>query len=307
MPRLHSPSRWLISLLVMLCAACAPAQAQTPAAGGKLNVVATTTIVGDVVSNIGGDKIELTVLLPAGTDPHNFEAAPRDIAAVAEAQLLFANGAGLEGFIQRLIENAGGEARVVPLSDGLDLITALPDEDDHGGFDPHVWLDPSMVGGWVPLVEQSLSELDPANAATYKENASRYLEALRQLDSWIVEQVSQIPQYERKIVADHLVFAYFARHYGFEQTGAAVPAFSTLAEPSAQELAALEDKIRQSGVKAILVGSTVNPALSERIASDTGIQVVPIYSESLTPPGGPVATYLDFMRYNVSAIVQALR
>ena len=307
MLHIRSRPRWLIPLLILLCAACAPVQAQTPAAGGNLNVVATTTIVGDVVSNIGGEKIELTVLLPAGTDPHNFEAAPRDIAAVAEAQLLFVNGAGLERFMQRLIENAGGEARTVPLSDGLDLITASPDDDEHGGFDPHVWLDPGMVAGWVPLVEQSLSELDPANAATYKKNASRYLEELQQLDSWIVEQVSQIPQAERKIVADHLVFAYFARRYGFEQIGAAVPAFSTLAEPSAQELAALEDKIRQGGVKAILVGSTVNPALSERIARDTGIQVVPIYSGSLSPPGGPAATYLDFMRYNVNAIVQALR
>jgi len=300
-------SRWGIALLILFCAACSPAPAQTPATGGKLKVTATTTIVGDVVRNIGGEWIELTVLLPAGADPHNFEPAPRDIAAVSEAQVVFTNGAGLEEFMQRLIENAGGEAGVVPLSDGLDLITASPEDDEHGGFDPHVWLDPTNIAQWVPVIEGSLSELDPANAATYQENGARYLEALQELDGWIQEQVSQIPEAGRKIVSDHLVFAYFARRYGFERVGAAVPAFSTLAEPSAQELAALEDQIRQRGVRAILVGSTVNPALSERIASDTGIQVVPIYSGSLSPPDGPAPTYLDYMRYNVNAIVQALR
>ena len=209
--------------------------------------------------------------------------------------------------MQRLIQNAGGEARVVALSDGLDLITASPEVDEHSATDPHVWLDPNNVARWVPAIEGSLSELDPANADTYQENASRYIKKLQDLDSWIVEQVSQIPEAERKIVSDHLVFAYFARRYGFEQVGAAVPAFSTLAEPSAQEQAALEDKIRREGVKAILVGSTVNPTLSKRIASDTGIQVVPIYSGSLSPPDGPAPTYLDYMRYNVNAIVQALR
>jgi ABC-type Zn uptake system ZnuABC Zn-binding protein ZnuA len=299
--------RWGIALLILLCAACTPAQSQTPAAGGKLRVTATTTIVGDVVRHIGGEAIELAVLLPAGADPHNFEPAPRDIAAVSEAQVIFTNGAGLEEFMQRLIENAGGEAQVVPLSDTLDLITASPEEDEHGRFDPHVWLDPNNVARWAPLIAASLSELDPANTASYQENASRYLEDLQALDSWIQEQVSQIPKAERNILSDHLVFAYFARRYDFEQVGAAVPAFSTLAEPSAQELAALEDQIRQGGVKAILVGTTVNPALSERIARDTGIQVVPIYSGSLSPPDGPAPTYLDYMRYNVSAIVQALR
>ncbi len=127
------------------------------------------------------------------------------------------------------------------------------------------------------------------------------------LDGWISQQVAQVPQANRKIVSDHVVFGYFAKRYGFEQVGAVIPSISTLAAPSAQELADLEDVIQKLGVRAIFVDSTVNPALSQRIASDTGMQLVPIYSGSLSAADGPAATYLDFMRANVSAIVQALK
>jgi manganese/iron transport system substrate-binding protein len=168
-------------------------------------------------------------------------------------------------------------------------------------------MDPANVQSWVDRIKQVLSEADPGHAATYQANTQTYRQALSDLDIWISQQVAQVPQAKRKIVSDHVVFGYFARRYGFEQVGAVIPSISTLASPSAQELASLEETIKNLGVRAIFVDSTVNPALSQRIASDTQTQVVPIYSGSLSPAGGPAATYLDFMRANVSAIVQALK
>jgi len=277
-------------------------------------VVATTTLVGDIVRNISGDNIDLSVLLPMGADPHNFEPAPQDVALVSDADLIFTNGAGLESFMTRLLENAGVQTTPVSLSEGLELIPSAEEEThpgetkiSHEDGDPHVWMDPNNVQHWVDRIEQALSAADPANAATYKANAQAYRQALIELDGWISQQVAQVPQANRQIVSDHVVFGYFAKRYGFEQVGAVIPSISTLAAPSAQEMADLEDVIKKLGVKAIFVDTTVNPALSQRIASDTALKLVPIYSGSLSAADGPAATYLDFMRLNVSAIVQALK
>jgi len=297
---------------MLFLAACSapPAESSTPT--GTLKVVATTTMIGDIVRNIGGEQIDLSVLLPVGTDPHNFEPSPKDIALISDADIVFTNGAGLESFMTRLLENAGGNANIISLSDGLELIDATEEgvhagETAGGGSDPHVWMDPNNVQHWVDRIEQALSEADPEHAATYKANAQAYRQALSDLDGWISQQVAQVPQANRKIVSDHVVFGYFAKRYGFEQVGAVIPSISTLAAPSAQELADLEDAIKKLGVRAIFVDSTVNPTLSQRIASDTHTQLVPIYSGSLSAADGPAATYLDFMRANVSAIVQALK
>jgi manganese/iron transport system substrate-binding protein len=275
-------------------------------------VVATTTLIGDIVKNIGGEHIDLSVLLPIGADPHNYEPSPKDLALVANADVVFTNGAGLEGFMTKLLENAGSTATIISLSDGLTLIDAAKEgaqaeSTDHGGSDPHVWMDPDNVQHWVERIEQVLGEADPEHTAAYQANAQAYRQALSDLDAWIIQQVAQVPQANRKIVSDHVVLGYFAKRYGFEQVGAVIPSISTLASPSAQELASLEETIKNLGVRAIFVDSTVNPALSQRIASDTQTQVVPVYSGSLSPADGPAATYLDFMRANVAAIVQALK
>jgi ABC-type Zn uptake system ZnuABC Zn-binding protein ZnuA len=303
---------FFILLALLPLSACSSRAPGTSAPFGELKVVATTTLIGDIVKNIGGEQIDLSVLLPIGADPHNYEPSPKELTLVADADVVFTNGAGLEGFMTRLLENAGSQASIISLSEGLTLIDAAEEDGptgdpDHGGSDPHVWMDPANVKQWVDRIEQVLSEADPEQAATYQANAQAYRQALSDLDAWISQQVVQVPQANRKIVSDHLVFGYFARRYGFEQVGAVIPSISTLASPSAQELAALEEIINSLGVKAIFVDSTVNPGLSQRIASDTQIQVVPVYSGSLSPAAGPAATYLDFMRANVTAIVQALK
>lgn len=282
---------------------------------GKLHVVATTTLAGDVVRQVGGDAIDLRVLLPVGADPHNFTPTPQEVAAVAEADVIFTVGLGLEAFLEPLLANAGSHAQVVALSDGIATLAPpaeLPGAQEAGdhaeaAVDPHVWFDPQNVSIWVDNAARALSAADPAQAATYQANAQRYHQELQALDRWIVEQVAAVPAADRQLVTDHLIFSYFAQRYGFAQVGAVIPGYSTLSEPSAQELAALEDAIRQTGVKAILLGNTVNPALAERVAGDTGTRLVQVYTDSLTAPGGEADTYLAFMRYNVRAMVDALK
>jgi ABC-type Zn uptake system ZnuABC Zn-binding protein ZnuA len=277
--------------------------------GEKLKVVATTSIVADVVQNVGGDLIELTMLLPLGTDPHAFDPTPQDAAAVADAHVVFANGAGLEVFLEPLLENAGEDVMVVPVSYGVELLEFKVEQGHHhrGGADPHTWFDPNNVMIGVHNVELALSALDPDNAETYEANAEAYESELGALDAWIQEQVAQVPEENRKLVADHAAFSYFARRYSFEQIGAVFPGYSTLAEPSAQELAKLEDAIREFDVKAVFVGLTINPDLARRVADDTGTRLVFLYTGSLGEAGGPAGDYLAFMKYDVSAIVEALR
>jgi manganese/iron transport system substrate-binding protein len=307
MPRLKR-SRFIAALLLVGVALAALGSVQTD----RPKVVATTTIAGDVVSVIGGEAISLAILLPVGSDPHAYEPAPQDLVAVAEADLIFINGAGLEAFLEPLLQNSGTEAEVVSVSDGVALRHM---EEEHSGeeeappgeSDPHVWFDPNNVVIWAKNIEQRLSELDPANAKLYAANAASYEAALHELDTWIIEQVAQVPQERRKLVTDHLAFGYFADRYGFEQVGAIFPGFSTLAEPSAQELAELEETIRRLGVPAIFVGTTVNPALAEQIAADTGTKVVFLYTGSLSEPGGPASSYLKLMRYDVAALAAALK
>ncbi|MBN1484125.1 MAG: zinc ABC transporter substrate-binding protein [Chloroflexia bacterium] len=278
------------------------------AAGERLRIVATTSIVGDVVQQVGGEKIDLTVLLPLGSDPHSFEPTPRDIAAVSDAHLVLANGAGLELFLEDLLESAAAEGKMVPLSAGLPLLQSQAGhEHEHDAYDPHVWFDVSNVIHWTHNVEQALGALDPAHAAVYEANAAAYVHELQSLDAWIEEQVAQVPPANRKLVTDHTAFTYFAHRYGFEQVGAIFPGYSTLSEPSAQELAALERAIQQYEVKAVFVGRTVNPSTAQQVAEDTGVRLVLLYIGSLSEAGGPADSYEAMMRYDVSAIVEALR
>lgn len=305
--------RSILSNLVLLgllfgSAGCGTAPAAENVQTGGLKIVATTTIVGDIVHQIAGDQNQVTTLLPIGADPHSFQPTPQDVVRVADAGIIFSNGAGLEEFLQPLLKNAGSQAEVVPVSENIQLLNVQgPQTSDHPGGDPHTWFDPNNVIQWTQVIEEKLSALDPANAQTYAANAQAYRQRLKELDAWIQEQVAQIPAANRQLVSDHTVFTYFAHHYGFTQNGAILPGYSSMAQPSAQELAALEDTIRSLNVKAVFVGETANTSLAERVARDTGTQLVYLYTGSLSTPDGPAGSYLDLMRYDVSAIVKALK
>ncbi len=291
----------------LLLAGCAAAPAAPVGEHAPLRVVATTSIVGDVVAQVGGEWIALNVLLPVGSDPHNFEPTPQDIARVAEADVIFINGAGFEVFLAPLLESAGSQDRVVDLSAPLALLESADVDHVEEEGDPHVWTDPRNVIRWVQEIAGALSALDEEHALEFQANAERYQAELEALDAWIREQVAQIPPENRQMVTDHAVFGYFAAAYGFQQVGALIPGYSTLAAPSARELAALEDAIQSLGVTTLFVGNTVNPSLAERVAGDTGVELVFLYTGSLSAPDGEAPTYLDYMRYNTGAIVEALK
>lgn len=315
---------FLFAVLSLMLTACGGANAPVQDSG-KLTVVATTSIVADVVSNVGGELVNVEILLPVGTDPHSFEPTPQDIAKVADAQIVFANGAGLEAFIDHLLESAEAEDRIVEVSEGIALLDhpnaggaemaedadshADDEEHDHAeaGGDPHTWVDPNNVMVWVERIAAALSEADPSNAEIYAENAAAYLAELEEIDAWIRTEIEKIPAANRKIVTDHRLLGYYVQEYGLEMAGAIIPGYSSLAQPSAQELADIEDAIRETGVKAVFVGNTINPDLAERVAEDTGVALVFFYTGSLSPADGDAPTYLDYLRYNTNAFANALK
>lgn len=277
---------------------------------GRLSVVATTSIVADVVKQVGGDAVEVQTLLPLGSDPHSYQPAPRDLTAVADASVIFANGAGLEEFLKPLIDSAGATARVVEVSDGVPLLEGSAEgsdlQDTHSA-DPHTWVDPNNVLVWVENIRAALTELQPDKAAEFQANADRYSAELRDLDIWIRQQVETIPPENRVLVTDHLVYGYFAEEYGFTQVGAVIPGFSTDSSPSAQELAMIEEQIRSYNAKAIFIGEGAISAVVKQVVEDTQIKLVKLYHSSLSTPNGEAPTYIKMMRYNVNAIVSALK
>jgi len=290
---------FLTLTLAALTACSAPASTRAPSG---LLIVATTSLIGDAAARVGGAHVTVRVLLPIGADPHAFEPRPQDVAALSDADLVLVNGFGLEQTLAPLLENAHN---VITVSDGIQPLSLI--EGGVSGPDPHVWQDPNNVVLWVRNIAAAFSKADPSNAKDYSANAEAYIAELTALDVWVTQQVAQIPEANRKLVTDHTDFGYFASRYGFEQIGAVIPSLSTGSAPSAQELAALEDAIRSGGVKAIFVGATVSAELSRRVAEDTGVQLVTLFTDSLSAPGAGAETYIELMRYNVNAIVEALK
>jgi len=282
-----------------------------------LRVVTTTNIVTDVVASIAGEEVQLTGLVPWGADPHTYQPTAGDLRAMVDADVVFINGAGLEQSIYRTLAQVAADVPIISLSQDLTLRRfegeldegaehAGEDEHGHEGYDPHVWFDPQNVRGWVQVVEGALRALDPGHADLYAKNAQTYDQALSDLDLWIEAQVASVPAEQRSIVSDHFSFGYFADRYGFNAVGAVIPAYSTAAEPSAQEMAALSDLIENTRVPAIFVGVGLNPQLAQRLTEDTGIALVPLYTGALSAPNGPASDYLAMMQYDVQAIVTAL-
>ena len=177
---------------------------------------------------------------------------------------------------------------------------------DHGEFDPHVWMDPTLVAAWTEEIAEALAEVDPDHATGYAERADALAGELQALDAWVRDRVDAIPRDRRILVTDHDVFGYFADRYGFTVLDSIIPGFSTVSEPSARHLAGLREAIADHGVPAIFVGLTVSSQAAQVVADDLGIEVVSVYTGSLSEPDGPAATYQDFIRTNVDRIVAAL-
>ena len=297
----------LLSLLLLfsLLSACRSSVA-TPLPGDGLLIAASTTILADLTRNVIGSRGQVFSLLPPGADPHEYQASPSDVQRITRSSLLIMNGLGYEAFLQPLLENAGGERAIVIASAGLEPRSS---GSPSGGAapDPHMWLDPSRVTGYIENICDGLTRLDPLGAATYRQNADAYIIQLNQLDAWISEQVNTIPVDRRLLVTNHESMGYFAAHYGFTVVTTVLPGLSTEARTSARQLAAVIDQVKAVHAPAIFVGQLENTDLADQIAGETGAVVVnDLYLESLTQ-GPPAPTYIDMMKHNVQRIVTALQ
>jgi len=274
------------------------------AAQDRLKVVATFSVVGDLVQRVGGDAIDLTVLVGANGDTERYEPTPSDAQAISNAAVIFQNGLGSEPWLDRLYAGSRSTAQRVRISQGIVLLRA---DDNPSELDPHIWHDPVSMIQATNNVRDALVAADPSNADAYAANADAFVGQLQTLNSWIVDQVARLAVDRRKLVTSHDTFGYFARRYGFQIVGAGLESFFTDAQPSAGDIARLVRDIRAAGVPVVFVENVTDPRLMERIASEAGVAVGPsLYTDALGAPGSSGGNYLDMMTYNVNSIVGAL-
>ncbi|CAN3131056.1 zinc ABC transporter substrate-binding protein AztC [Mycobacterium sp. smrl_JER01] len=273
-------------------------------------IVVTTNILGDVVRNVVGDAAEVLVLMQPNADPHSFGISAQDAAAMNSAGLVIYNGLGLEENVTRNVESAAEQGiPTLAVGDRIDPIQ-YTEGDSAGMPDPHFWTDPERMITAVDVIEETIrTEVDGIDAHAVTRNAENYRAQLRELDTSMVENLDTIPVQRRKLVTNHHVLGYFAQRFGFTVVGALVPSGTTLAAPSASDLQSLVGAIQSTGVPAIFIDSSQPDRLARVLAEQAGVQVkiVPLYSESLSPPGTPGDTYLGMMRANADAIVTGLR
>lgn len=291
--------------------------------GEPLRVVATTSIIGDVLAQVGGDAIALTVLMGPGQDPHSYSPAARDLTAVADAHVILINGWNLEEGLVGDLESIGESVPIIPISANIPPLAFAEEEHadeehadeeaehHHSGADPHVWFSIHSVEHWVENAVQILSQLDPANAATFAANATAYQESLAELESYAETQLAVIPMEKRFLVTNHDTFGYLARDYGFTVLGTVIPSVSTLAEPSASDLADLIAVMKEHNVCTIFTENTLNDALAQTVSTELdscdNVQVLKLHTDALGPTGSGADSYISMFRANIDAIVAGLR
>ncbi len=300
---------FLIFLILSLTLTSCKSQ---PTTGDGLQVVVAESFLADITGNIAGNRLQVITLMPLGVDPHAYEPTPRDIAKIADSDLLIINGSGFEGWLEQVIQNTAGTTTIVEASAGLQSRPVQHSlethADDHGEIDPHFWLDPLNVVQYVTNIRAALIEIDPDGKEVYTRNADNYIQQLIALDQEIRAQVNTIPLEKRIIVTNHESFGYYADRYGLTVIGAVIPSVSTGSSPPAQQMALLIDDIRSSGASAIFIETGANTRLSEQIAQETGVKIIAdLYTHSISPADGPAPTYIDMLRYNTLAIISALQ
>ena len=296
--------RHLSTAVALVVAASLLAACGTISGGGSapgLRVVATTTVIADLVGQVAGGRASVASLVPKGGEVHTFDPSPGDVAAVAEADVVFANGLGLDDWVDGLIAESGTSAPVYALGEGLDEAGYL--EGDGAVPNPHLWLDVLHARTYVARIAIALAEADPEDIAGFEERAAAYDARLVALDGDIREGFAAIPAEDRRVVSFHEAFPYFAASYGLDIVGVVVDAPGQ--DPSAGEIAALVDAIRTSGARAVLAEAQFSADLAEAVASEAGVPVVrDLYTDSLGD--APVDTYEGLMRWNADRVLAAL-
>ncbi len=281
---------WLAGVLFALTSFVAAAE--------PIPVVASFSILGDLVHNLGGDQVRLNTLVGPNGDAHVYQPIPRDIKAISEARLLVINGLGFEGWMDRLIQSSGFRGQVVVASTGV-----VPHQ--HGVLDPHAWQDLQNGMIYVRNIAAALAAVDPDHATEYQNRTKAYLASLATLDQEVRDQLTALPPSSRKWITSHDAFGYFATAYGM--TILAPVGTNTDAEASAAGVAALIRQIRREQVKAVFVENITDPRVVKQIAAETGaVMGSTLYSDALSDPQGPASTYIAMFRNNLQALVGAL-
>jgi zinc/manganese transport system substrate-binding protein/manganese/iron transport system substrate-binding protein len=302
---------FLRALLLSLVVAAFTAHA------APLRVVATTSLIADVARAVGGPDVEVESLIPSNVDPHAFDPSPRDMARLQEADLILANGLGLETFLEKILAAGGARHgdRLVVVSEGRSPRGCASDHEhgeehhdhDHGEVDPHVWFDPTWVQLWSDNIAEAFAARDPANAEAYRARAAAYRDQLAALDNDLRAAFDAIPPERRQLVTDHHELGYLSDRYGLRIIGAILPNVTTVAEISARDFAELQRKMQETGARVIVVGHAVSPSLAERLARDVGARVIRVRTHGLGEPDAADGTYLGFMRQLAEQLSEALR
>ena len=286
--------------------------AGTAGAQNKPKVVATFSILGDLVRNVGGERIELTTLVGPDGDGHVYSPTPADGRRLAEAKLIFVNGLRFEGWVNRLVKSSGTKAKVVEAAQGVRTIKAEVEHGrsdahghDHGAVDPHAWQDVANAKVYIANIRDALIAADPVGKTDYEKSAADYLARLEALDAEVKAAVEGVAPERRKVITGHDSFAYFEKAYGLDFI--APQGVSTEAEASARDVARIIRQVKREGISAVFLENVSDARLVERIAQETGAKVGGrLYSDALSPADGPAGTYIDMMRHNIRALSQAL-
>jgi len=268
-------------------------------AADRLNVVASFSILGDFVRNVGGDRINVTTLVGADSDAHVYVPTPSDAKRVADAKLVFVNGLGFEGWLPRLVKSAGGKADIVTTTSGIAPLKLGSEAD------PHAWQSVANAKIYVANIRDALAAVAPADAEAFESRADAYLADLDALERDVREAVAKLPESRRKVISTHNAFGYFAAAYGIEFI--APLGVSTESEASARDIAAIITQIRAARIPAVFLENITDPRLMGRISAETGARVGgTLYSDSLTGEKGDSPTYIAMVRHNIKALTSAL-
>jgi zinc/manganese transport system substrate-binding protein len=282
-------------ICLVLIAVAFPARAEE-----RLNVVASFSILGDLVRNVGGERVSVTTLVGPNSDVHVYSPTPADAKKVADAKLVFINGLGLEGWLPRLVQSAGGKASIVTATAGIAPLTLGSDAD------PHAWQSVANAKIYVGNIRDALVAADPASAELLRSQADAYLAKLDALDREVRAAMAQIPESRRRVISTHSAFGYFAAAYGVEFI--APIGVSTESEASARDIARIITQVRSAKIPAVFLENMSDPRLIRRISAETGAKVGgTLYSDSLTAEKGDAPTYIDMVRHNIKALTSALR
>jgi zinc/manganese transport system substrate-binding protein len=302
--------RSAVSLLagcLTLAASAGPAAAQN---AEKLKVVASFSVLGDMVRNVGGERIELVTLVGPNGDAHVYSPTPADGRRLTEAKIVFTNGLKFEGWIDRLIKSSGTKAARVEAAKGVKPLRGEEDghghgHHDHGSSDPHAWQSIGNAKTYVANVRDALIAADAAGKDTYEANAGAYLKQLDELEAEVKSLVAGIPTERRRIITSHDAFRYFEAAYGIDFVSP--QGVSTESEASAKDVARIIQQIKREKIAAVFVENVSDARLMERIAKETGAKIGDrVYSDALSEPNGPAGTYIDMMRHNIRAFSAAL-